>query len=239
MRNGATNSSEAVAAAPAGCLPTYPGPDRSRWPPPVSEAGKAARGRSADFEALKARDAGHPRGRSQRLGFQSRTWRRPESWSNAWAPTRSGSPRAGTTGALGRRGGMVSVNDLDAMIADNSEVAVWRSRMRESKATPPRPWDRRAADLDQGENVNGLIDGLVSAAARSLHGAAAPGLAEGVRVKRGRIPTGRMQSTRLSNRSRACATPTSRDCAAHGVPCRARAVVPRQAITATASHPWR
>ena len=78
-------------------------------------------------------------------------------------------------------GGEVSAADLEAMIADTSEAAVWSlsdALLERDAATALRIGERL---IDQGENVTGLIYGLAS----RLRGAcaAAGQLAEGIPPK--------------------------------------------------------
>ena len=89
--------------------------------------------------------------------------------------------RAGAPGAVGRQGGAVTGADLEEMIADTSEAAVWSlsdALLEGDAATALRIGERLIA---QGENVTGLIYGLAS----RLRGAcaAAAQLEEGIPPK--------------------------------------------------------
>jgi DNA polymerase-3 subunit delta len=156
---------EAVAAA-LGELP----PDlsvvliaRAKAPSKLAAAVKAAKGEIHEFEAPKARDM--PRvlvADAKRLGF------RLDPAAARMLVDRMGATPQRLQNELERlalwagEGGEVSAADLDAMIADTSEAAVWAL----SDALIERDAGRalRIAErlISQGENVTGLIYGLAS-----------------------------------------------------------------------------
>jgi DNA polymerase-3 subunit delta len=175
---------EAVAAA-VGDLP----PDltlvlisRAKAPAKLAKAVKAAQGEVHEFEAPKARDL--PRllvADAQRLGF------RLEPAAARLLVERMGASPVRLQHELERLalwaggGGEVGAADLEAMIADTSEAAVWSlsDALLEGDAAAALRIGERL--IDQGENVTGLIYGLAS----RLRGAcaAAGKLAEGVPPK--------------------------------------------------------
>ena len=101
---------------------------RAKAPAKLLRAVKAAKGEVHAFEAPKARDM--PRilvGDAQGLGFQLDPAAARMPWSSAWAPspvqaaaTSSSASRSGRTDS-----GEVTAADLEEMIADTSEAAVW------------------------------------------------------------------------------------------------------------------
>ncbi len=156
---------EAVAAAVVG-LP----PDlsivliaRGKAPPKLLKAVKAAKGEVHEFEAPKAREM--PRALvadAKRLGF------RLEPVAARVLVDRMGANPVRLARELERLalwagdGGEVSAADLDAMIADTSEAAVWSlsDALLERDAARALAIGERL--IDQGENVTGLIYGLAS-----------------------------------------------------------------------------
>jgi DNA polymerase-3 subunit delta len=146
------------------------------------KAVKAAEGEVHEFEAPKARDL--PRllvADAQRLGF------RLEPAAARLLVERMGANPTRLRTELERlalwagEGGEVRAEDLEAMIADTSEAAVWSlsdALIEGDAATALRISERL---IDQGENVTGLIYGLAS----RLRGAcaAAAQLEEGVSPK--------------------------------------------------------
>ncbi len=175
---------EAVAAA-VGELP----PDltlvliaRSKAPPKLAKAVKAAQGEIHEFEAPKAREM--PRllaAEAQGLGF------RLDPAAARLLVARMGANPVRLRHELERlalwagEGGEVGAADLEAMIADTSEAAVWSlsdALLERDPAAALRIGERL---IDQGENVTGLIYGLAS----RLRGAcaAAGQLASGVPPK--------------------------------------------------------
>ncbi len=175
---------EAVAAA-VGELPadlTLVLISRAKAPAKLSKAVKAAKGEIHEFEAPKAREM--PRALvadAQRLGF------RLEPAAARLLVERMGANPVRLQQELQRltlwagEGGAVTVTDLEAMIADTSEAAVWSlsdALLERDAAAALRIGERL---IDQGENVTGLIYGLAS----RLRGAcaAAGQLAEGIPPK--------------------------------------------------------
>lgn len=175
---------EAVAAA-VGELP----PDltvvliaRAKAPAKLAKAVKAAKGEIHEFELPKAREM--PRvlvADAQRLGF------RLEPNAARVLVDRMGANPVRLQNELERlalwagEGGEVSAADLDAMIADTSEAAVWSlsdALLERDGAAALRIGERL---IDQGENVTGLIYGLASRLRSAC--AAAGQLEEGIPPK--------------------------------------------------------
>jgi DNA polymerase-3 subunit delta len=156
---------EAVAAA-VGALP----PDltvvliaRAKAPAKLTKAVKAAKGEVHEFEAPKARDM--PRilvGDAKRLGFAL------EPAAARVLVERMGASSVRLHNELERlalwagEGGSVSAADLDAMVSDTSEAAVWAlsDALLERNAAKAASLAERL--ISQGENVTGLIYGLAS-----------------------------------------------------------------------------
>lgn len=145
----------------------------------LAKAVKKAGGEIHDFEAPKARDL--PRvlvGEAQRLGF------RLEPAAARMLVERMGANPMRLRNELERLslwtgdGGQVSASDLEEMIADTSEAAVWSlsDALIEGDAAGALRIGERL--IGQGENVTGLIYGLAS----RLRGAcaAAAQLGEGI-----------------------------------------------------------
>jgi DNA polymerase-3 subunit delta len=172
----------AVADAVGGQLP----PDltlvliaRAKAPAKLLKAVKAAKGEVHNFEAPKARDM--PRALvadAQRLGF------RLDPRAAALLVERMGPESLRLHNELERlavwagEGGEVTAADLEEMIADTSEAAVWTlsdAVIEGDAATALRVGEQL---IEQGENVTGLIYGIAS----KLRGAcvAAAMLEEGV-----------------------------------------------------------
>jgi len=156
---------EAVAAA-VGDLP----PDltlvliaRAKAPAKLTKAVKAAKGEIHEFEAPKAREM--PRvlvADAQRLGF------RLEPAAARLLVERMGANPVRLQHELERLAlwagdaGTVTAADLEAMIADTSEAAVWSlsdALLERDAAAALRIGEQL---IDQGENVTGLIYGLAS-----------------------------------------------------------------------------
>jgi DNA polymerase-3 subunit delta len=175
---------EAVAAA-VGALP----PDltlvlisRAKAPAKLAKAVKAAKGEIHEFEAPKAREL--PRllvAEAQGLGF------RLDPAAARLLVARMGANPLRLYQELERlalwagAGGEVTAADVESMIADTSEAAVWSlsdALLERDAAAALRIGERL---IDQGENVTGLIYGLAS----RLRGAcaAAGQLAEGIAPK--------------------------------------------------------
>jgi DNA polymerase III subunit delta len=156
---------EVVAAALAG-LP----PDlsvvliaRDKAPPKLVAAVKAADGEIHEFAAPKARDM--PRvlvGDAKRLGF------RLDPAAARMLVDRMGANPQRLHNELERLllwagdGGEVSAADLDAMIADTSEAAVWALSDALLERNAARALGIGERLISQGENVTGLIYGLAS-----------------------------------------------------------------------------
>jgi DNA polymerase-3 subunit delta len=152
---------------------------RAKAPAKLAKAVKAAKGEIHEFEAPKAREM--PRllvGDAQRLGF------RLEPAAARVLVDRMGANPVRLANELDRlalwagKGGEVTAADLDEMISDTSEAAVWSlsdALIEGDSATALRIGEQL---IDQGENVTGLIYGLAS----RLRGAcaAAAQLADGV-----------------------------------------------------------
>ncbi|MGE5281728.1 MAG: DNA polymerase III subunit delta [Chloroflexota bacterium] len=156
---------EAVAASLAGLPPdlTLVLIARSKAPATLAKAVKAAGGETHEFEAPKARDL--PRtlvAEAKQLGFAL------DAAAARLLVDRMGARRVRLRNELERlalwagEGGAVRAEDLEAMIADTSEAAVWAL----SDALLERDSARAVAIAErlvaQGENVTGLIYGLAS-----------------------------------------------------------------------------
>jgi DNA polymerase III subunit delta len=170
---------EAVVAAVAQLPPdlTLVLISRAKAPAKLAKAVRAAQGEIHEFEAPKAREL--PRqlvADAQRLGFRLQP-----------AAARILVDRMGASPvrlqhelerlALWAGAGEVGAADLEAMIADTSEAAVWSlsdALLEGDAATSLRIGERL---IDQGENVTGLIYGLASRLRSAC--AAAGRLAEG------------------------------------------------------------
>jgi DNA polymerase III subunit delta len=175
---------EAVAAAVAELPPdlTLVLIARAKAPARLGAAVKAARGELHEFEAPKPREM--PRAlvaEAQRLGF------RLEPAAARLLVDRMGVSSVRLTNELRRLalwagdGGVVDAAELEEMIADTSEAAVWSlsdALLERDSASVLRLAEQL---IDQGENVTGIVYGLAS----RLRGAcaAAAQLAEGVPPK--------------------------------------------------------
>jgi DNA polymerase III subunit delta len=154
---------------------------RAKAPAKLARAVKAAKGEIHEFEAPKARDM--PRalvGDAKRLGF------RLDPAAAHILVDRMGANPQRLHHELERlalwagEGGEVGAAELDAMIADTSEAAVWAlsDALLERDAASALSIAERL--ISQGENVTGLIYGLASrlrkacAAAAMLAGGVAP-----------------------------------------------------------------
>jgi DNA polymerase III subunit delta len=155
---------------------------RAKAPAKLTRAVKATKGEIHEFEAPKAREM--PRllvTEAERLGF------RLEPAAARVLVERMGANPVRLQSELERlalwagEGGEVREADLEAMIADTSEAAVWSlsdALLERDAATALRIGERL---IDQGENVTGLIYGLASRLRSAC--AAAGQLAEGVPPK--------------------------------------------------------
>jgi DNA polymerase-3 subunit delta len=175
---------DAVAAA-LGTLP----PDltvvliaRAKAPAKLAKAVKAAHGEIHSFEAPKARDM--PRllaGEAKRLGFAL------EPAAARVLVDRMGANQVRLGNELERlalwagEGGQVSAADLDAMVSDTSEAAVWALSDALLERNPAKAASIAERLVSQGENVTGLIYGLASRLRKAC--AAAAQLEEGVPPK--------------------------------------------------------
>ena len=155
---------------------------RDKAPAKLAKAVKAAAGETHEFEAPKAREM--PRvlvGEAQRLGF------RLEPGAARLLVERVGSNPLRLRNEVERlalwagEGGEVTVSDLEEMIADTSEMAVWSlsDALIEGDAAAALRIGERL--IGQGENVTGLIYGLASRLRSAC--AAAAQLEEGIPPK--------------------------------------------------------
>jgi DNA polymerase III subunit delta len=155
---------------------------RAKAPAKLARAVKAAEGEIHEFETPKARDM--PRTLAEdagRLGFQL------EPAAARVLVERMGANPVRLRNELERlalwagKGGTVTAADLDEMVADTSETAVWTlsdALLERDSATALRIGQRL---IDQGENVTGLIYGIASRLRSAC--AAAAQLEEGVPPK--------------------------------------------------------
>jgi DNA polymerase-3 subunit delta len=175
---------EAVAAA-LGDLP----PDltlvliaRAKAPAKLLRAVKEAKGEVHEFEAPKAREM--PRtlvADAQRLGFRLEPAAARVLVERMGAnPVRLGHELERLALWAGEEG-EVTAADLDAMIADTSEAAVWSLSDALLERDPARALSIGERLIDQGENVTGLIYGLASRLRKACSAAAQ--LEEGVPPK--------------------------------------------------------
>jgi len=152
---------------------------RAKAPAKLSRAVKAAEGEIHEFEAPKARDM--PRvlvGDARRLGFAL------DGAAARMLVERMGANPQRLHNELERlalwagEGGEVSAADLDAMVSDTSEAAVWAlsDALLERDAAGALRISERL--VSQGENVTGLIYGLASRLRKAC--AAAAMLEEGM-----------------------------------------------------------
>ncbi len=146
---------------------------RAKTPPKLAKAVKAARGELHEFEAPKAREL--PRmlvGDAKRLGFALEP-----------AAARILVDRMGTSSVRLRNElerlalwageeGRVSAADLDAMVSDTSEAAVWALSDALLERDSGRATSIAERLLSQGENVTGLIYGLASRLRKACDAAA-------------------------------------------------------------------
>ncbi len=155
---------------------------RAKAPAKLTRAVKSAAGEIHEFEAPKARDL--PRALladAKRLGFGL------EPAAARILVERMGPNPTRLAHELERlalwagQGGEVTAADLEAMVADTSETAVWSLSDALLERDPARALEIGERLIDQGEKVTGLIYGLAS----RLRGAfaAAVQLEEGVPAK--------------------------------------------------------
>jgi DNA polymerase-3 subunit delta len=175
---------EAVAAAIAELPPdlTLVLIARAKPPAKLARAVKAAEGEVHEFEAPKARDM--PRalvGDAKRLGFDL------EPAAARLLVDRMGANPPRLQRELERlvvwagENGSVAASDLEAMIADTSEAAVWALADALLERDPAKALRIGERLISQGENVTGLIYGLASRLRSAC--AAAARLEEGVAPK--------------------------------------------------------
>lgn len=155
---------------------------RAKAPAKLTRAVKAAKGEIHEFEAPKARDM--PRvlvGEAKRLDFDL------DGAAARMLVERMGANPQRLQNELERlalwagRGGEVSAADLDAMITDTSEAAVWAlsdALLERDAASALRISEQL---VGQGENVTGLIYGLASRLRKACTAAAM--LEEGIPTK--------------------------------------------------------
>jgi DNA polymerase-3 subunit delta len=136
---------------------------RARAPAKLTKAVKAAKGEIHEFEAPKAREM--PRvlvAGAKRLGF------RLDPAAARMLVDRMGANPSRLQHELERLalwagdGGEVSASDLDAMVADTSEAAVWALSDALLERDSAKALGIGERLLSQGENVTGLIYGLAS-----------------------------------------------------------------------------
>ncbi len=174
--------------AVAGALGTLP-PDltvvliaRAKAPAKLAKAVKGAKGEIHEFEAPKPREM--PRllvGEAKGLGFVL------ESAAARILVERMGTNSVRLRNELERlalwagEGGRVTADDLDAMVSDTSEAAVWALSDALLERDPVLAASLAERLISQGENVTGLIYGLASRLRKAC--AAAAQLEEGVPPK--------------------------------------------------------
>jgi DNA polymerase-3 subunit delta len=155
---------------------------RAKAPAKLVKAVKAGEGELHEFEAPKARDM--PRllvGDAKRLGFAL------EPAAARILVDRMGASSVRLRNELERLalwagdGGQVSAADLDAMISDTSEAAVWALSDALLERDSARAGSLAERLISQGENVTGLIYGLASRLRKAC--AAAALIEEGVPPK--------------------------------------------------------
>lgn len=175
---------EAVAAALAELPPdlTVVLIARAKAPAKLSKAVKAAQGEVHEFEAPKARDM--PRvlvGDAKRLGYAL------DPAAARVLVDRMGANPVRLQNELERlalwagEGGSVTAADLEAMVSDTSEAAVWALSDALLERDPAKAASIAEQLVSQGENVTGLIYGLASRLRKAC--AAAAQLEEGVPPK--------------------------------------------------------
>ena len=137
---------------------------RAKAPAKLVKAVKAADGRGPRVRGAEgAGDAARPGRRRRRARLPARARRRRACWSSGWAPSpvrlRNELERLALWAG---EGGEVTADDLDAMVADTSEAAVWSlsdALLERDAAAALRIAERL---IGQGENVTGLIYALAS-----------------------------------------------------------------------------
>jgi DNA polymerase III subunit delta len=156
---------------------------RAKAPAKLAKAVKAAGGEIHEFEAPKPREM--PRilvGDARRLGFSL------EPAAARILVDRMGTSPVRLHNELERlalwvgEGGAVSAADLEAMVSDTSEAAVWALSDAMLERNPAKAASLAERLISQGENVTGLIYGLASRLRKAC--AAAAQLEQGVPAKR-------------------------------------------------------
>jgi DNA polymerase-3 subunit delta len=136
---------------------------RAKAPGKLSRAVKAAKGEVHEFEAPKAREM--PRvlvADAKRLGFGLDPGAARVLVERMGAnPVRLGQELE-RLALWAEEGGEVTAADLDAMISDTSEAAVWSLSDALLERDPAKALAIGERLIDQGENVTGLIYGLAS-----------------------------------------------------------------------------
>jgi DNA polymerase III subunit delta len=155
---------------------------RDKAPAKLSKAVKVAEGEIHEFEAPKAREI--PRvlvGDAKRLGFAL------DPAAARALVERMGANPVRLRNELERlalwagEGGFVSAADLEAMVSDTSEAAVWALSDALIERDPAKAASLAERLIAQGENVTGLIYGLASRLRKAC--AAAAQLEEGIPAK--------------------------------------------------------
>jgi DNA polymerase-3 subunit delta len=155
---------------------------RAKAPAKLAKAVKAGKGEIHEFEAPKAREM--PRllvGDAKRLGYAL------EPAGARILVERMGVSPVRLRNELERlalwagEGGRVSAEDLEAMVSDTSEAAVWALSDALLERDSARAASLAERLISQGENVTGLIYGLASRLRKAC--AAAAQIAEGVPPK--------------------------------------------------------
>ncbi|HEV7400440.1 MAG TPA: DNA polymerase III subunit delta [Solirubrobacterales bacterium] len=155
---------------------------RAKAPAKLVKAVKAGKGEIHEFEAPKAREM--PRllvADAKRLGYVL------EPAAARVLVERMGAGPVRLRNELERlalwagEGGKVGVDDLEAMVSDTSEAAVWALSDALLERDPARAASLAERLISQGENVTGLIYGLASRLRKAC--AAAAQIAEGVPAK--------------------------------------------------------
>jgi DNA polymerase-3 subunit delta len=155
---------------------------RAKAPAKLSKAVKAAQGEIHEFEAPKPREM--PRqlvGEAKRLGFGL------EPAAARALVDRMGANPVRLRNELERlalwagEGGAVTAADLEAMVSDTSEAAVWTLSDALLERDPAKAASLAERLISQGENVTGLIYGLASRLRKAC--TAATQIEEGVPIK--------------------------------------------------------
>ncbi len=155
---------------------------RAKAPAKLAKAVKAGKGEIHEFEAPKAREM--PRllvADAKRLGYSL------EPAAARILVERMGASSVRLRNELERlalwagEGGRVSAEDLEAMVSDTSEAAVWALSDALLERDPARAASLAERLISQGENVTGLIYGLASRLRKAC--AAAAQIEEGVPPK--------------------------------------------------------